>query len=79
MSKSVEYVCPECGGINVLHQNLLEWNIEKQEWNVEKNPYSDTKQDWFISTDDDRPDIEFIEWCNDCKDEVSGLIEREIK
>ena len=61
----VEYFCPECGGTNVLTQNFLEWNKEKQEWKIA----------------DDHPDIDWIEWCMDCDEEIRGLDEckREIK
>ncbi len=59
----VEYFCPECGGTNVLTQNFLEWNKEKQEWKIA----------------DDHPDIDWIEWCMDCDEEIRGLEKREIK
>jgi len=61
----VEYFCPECDGTNVLTQNFLEWNKEKQVWKVA----------------DDHPDIDWIEWCMDCDEEIHGLsdCEREIK
>ena len=56
----IEYFCPECGGTNVLTQNWLEWNKEKQEWKVA----------------DDFPDhIDWIEWCMDCDEEIWGLDE----
>ena len=59
----IEYFCPECGGTNVLTQNFLEWNKEKQVWKVS----------------DDHPDIDWIEWCMDCDEEIRGLEKREIK
>ena len=60
----VEYFCPECGGTNVLTQNWLEWNKEKQEWKITDNP----------------PPTDWIEWCNDCDEEIlCGLGKMEIK
>ena len=59
----IEYFCPECDGTNVLTQNFLEWNKEKQVWKVS----------------DDHPDIDWIEWCNVCRKEIRGLEKREIK
>ena len=62
--KKYEYFCPECGGTDILTQNFLDWNKEKQEWKVA----------------DDRPDIDWIDWCNDCDEEIlCGLGKREIK
>ena len=65
-----EYYCRECGGTNVLTQNFLEWDKEKQEWKVA----------------DDHPDIDGyshpiirgIEWCMDCE-EIREMGKREIK
>jgi len=46
-----------------IQQNFLEWNKEKQVWKVS----------------DDHPDIDWIEWCMDCDEEIRGLEKREIK
>ena len=59
----VEYFCPECGGTNVRSLYWLEWNIEKQEW--ELGSFSDVES--------------FMEFCDDCDEEIKRLGEREIK